>query len=302
MVRWGCCGPLGYNDAVTPKPLLPTAQAFGPAPPGGDPLLDELADVAREAAGRAAAVLVAGLEDGPRQVQTKSSATDMVSAVDRDAEAAVAEVVARRRPDDALLGEEGGSREGTTGVRWVVDPLDGTTNYLFGVPHYSVSVAAEIDGVGVVGVVHDPSRHETWAAVADRPARRNGRPWQLASDRSTVDTALVSTGFGYSAARRAWQGQVAARVLPQVRDLRRFGSAALDLCWVAGGRVDAYYEWGLHAWDFSAGRVICTQAGATVEIVADRLIVACAPALRGPLLGLLDRCGASSPPPDDDNH
>jgi fructose-1,6-bisphosphatase/inositol monophosphatase family enzyme len=233
-------------------------------------------------------------------LETKSSGTDMVSDVDRGAEAAVAEVLQRRRPEDAVLGEEGTSRDGSTGIRWVVDPLDGTTNFLFGVPQFSVSIAAEVDGEPVVGVVIDPSRDETWAAAADRPARCNGAPCRVASGRSTLPTALVSTGFGYAASRRAWQAQVAGHVLPRIRDIRRNGSAALDLCWVAGGRVDAYYEWGLNPWDLSAGRVICQQAGGQVAVLESRMIVATVPALYGPLVALLEEAGGLRPPEGDE--
>lgn len=271
-------------------------EAFGPPAEGGDPLLDDLASVALVAAQRAAAILGAAAGHQPLHVDTKSSDTDMVSEVDRAAEAAVAEVLDQQRPDDGLLGEEGTTREGRTGVRWVVDPLDGTTNFLFGIPQFSVSIAAEIEGRPVVGVVIDPSRHETWAAVAGRPARRNGLECRVAAGRSSLATALVSTGFGYASKRRAWQAEVATHVLPAVRDLRRFGSAALDLCWVAGGLVDAYYEWGLNPWDLSAGRVICEQAGGRVGILEGRMIVAAAPELYQPLVELLDAAGGLAPP------
>jgi myo-inositol-1(or 4)-monophosphatase len=287
---------VGYNGAVATS-QSPAARCFGPAPDRAEPLLQELAEVALEAAEAAASVLAAAAGRQPEGIATKSSATDMVSEVDLGAEAAVAAVLARRRPDDGVLAEEGTSQASSTGVRWVVDPLDGTTNFLFGVPQFCVSIAAEIDDHPVVGVVIDPSRHETWAAVADRPARCNGVPCRVATGRSTLPTALVSTGFGYAAARRAWQAGVAARIIPAVRDVRRFGSAALDLCWVAGGRVDAYYEWGLNPWDLSAGRIICEQAGGRVEILEGRTIVASVPDLFDPLVDLLAGAGGLAPPP-----
>jgi myo-inositol-1(or 4)-monophosphatase len=284
-------------DSSSPGPPfdIPAESAFGGLASGE--LLSDLARTALRAA-QLAANLLAEAVGRPRQlVEEKSSATDMVSEVDRAAESLISSVLADLRPEDGLLGEEGASKTGTSGVRWVVDPLDGTTNFLFGIPQFSVSIAAEIDGLPVVGVVIDPSRHETWAARQGGGARCNGVPCQVALERSTLPTALVATGFGYRAERRAWQAQVAAQVIPAVRDLRRFGSAALDLCWVAGGRVDAYYEWGLNPWDLSAGRVICTEAGGQVEILAGHTIVATTPALAGPLTELLVSAGALAPPP-----
>jgi myo-inositol-1(or 4)-monophosphatase len=259
--------------------------------------LDELASVALEAAGAGAALLVAAVSAGTGGIETKISATDMVSDADRDSEAAVSAVLARRRPRDAVLGEEGTSRAGSTGVRWVVDPLDGTTNFLFGIPQYCVSIAAEVEGETAVGVVIDPCREETWEAIRGRGARRNGVPCQVAAGRSTLATALVATGFGYRPERRRWQGAVAAKVLPAVRDLRRFGSAALDLCWTGAGRYDAYYEWGLNPWDLAAGSLIAAEAGAAVGILPGRLIVAAVPDLFDPLCDLLRESGGLDPPP-----
>jgi myo-inositol-1(or 4)-monophosphatase len=297
--------------------------AFGPPPAGADPLLAELADVALACARAAASVLVAGLGSPARGVDTKTSATDMVSEVDRRSEAAVSEVLAARRPADAVLGEEGTTRAGSTGIRWVVDPLDGTTNFLFGIPQFAVSVAAESTGQpesteepespGVagstgaapktgaaaktlVGVVVDPSAGETWAAVRGWGAYRNGAPCRVAAGRSTLSTALVATGFGYRSQRREWQGSVAARVLPRVRDIRRFGAASLDLCWTAGGRYDCYYEWGLNPWDLAAGALICAEAGGRVEVLPGRLIVAAPPELWEPLHQLLVEAGATDVP------
>jgi myo-inositol-1(or 4)-monophosphatase len=277
----------------SPAGELSVEQAFGP--PGDDALLTDLSRAALRAA-QAAATLLADAVGRPRQnVEVKSSATDMVSEVDRGSEDLVRGILAELRPDDGLLGEEGSSKPGTTGIRWVVDPLDGTTNFLFGVPQFSVSIAAEIAERPVVGVVIDPSRRETWAARLGGGARCNGVPCRVSSGRSTLATALVATGFGYQAERRAWQGRVAAIVLPRIRDLRRFGSAALDLCWVAGGRVDAYYEWGLSPWDLSAGRLICSEAGGHVEILPPHTVVASTPELAGPLADLLVEAGVGLP-------
>lgn len=299
--RPGC---VRYNGTVSvpPSPISPppspgaalsVEQAFGP--PSDDPLLAELAEAALRAAQAAAGLLADAVGRPRRHVDVKSSATDMVSEVDRGAEELVTGILAQLRPEDGLLGEEGSSKPGTTGIRWVVDPLDGTTNFLFGIPQFSVSVAAEIAERPVVGVVIDPSRRETWAARSGGGAWCNGLRCRVAAGRSTLPTALVSTGFGYQAERRAWQARVAATVIPRVRDLRRFGSAALDLCWVAGGRVDAYYEWGLNPWDLSAGRLICTEAGGHVEILPPHTIVATTPELAAPMADLLVEAGAGLP-------
>jgi myo-inositol-1(or 4)-monophosphatase len=279
--------------------LEPTT-AFGPGPDGSEPLLSELAAVALSAAQAAAAVLVEGGLHSAAGVETKTSATDMVSDVDRESEAVVMEVLGARRPEDGVLGEEGASKEGSSGVRWVVDPLDGTTNFLFGVPQFSVSIAAEIDGQTAVGVVLDPSHDETWVAVRGWGARLNGRPCRVAAGRSSLETALVGTGFGYRSERREWQARVAAQIIPAVRDIRRLGSAALDLCWTAGGRYDAYYEWGLNPWDLAAGALIVSEAGGRAEILPGRLVMAATPELFEPLRALLAGAGAfdSRPGPE----
>jgi myo-inositol-1(or 4)-monophosphatase len=277
-------------------PIDPEA-TFGPPPAGEDPVLADLAYAALAAATGGARIASDGFGQVRDVVDTKSSATDMVSEVDRNSEAYISALLAELRPDDGLFGEEGAFRSDTSGIRWVVDPLDGTTNYLFGIPAWSVSVAAEMNGQPVVGVVTDPSRGETWAAVAGRGARCNGAPIAVAEGRSSLATALIGTGFGYDAARRDWQAGVVSHLLPRVRDIRRIGSAALDLCWVAGGRFDAYYEWGLNAWDLSAGTIICREAGGSVDIRPGRLIVATTPSLREPLAALLADAGAFNPPP-----
>jgi myo-inositol-1(or 4)-monophosphatase len=279
---------------------LSVGDVFGPPGAGEDPVLVELASVALAAAQGAAALAGEGFGRVRADVDTKSSATDMVSEIDRDAEELISTLLHRARPDDGLLGEEGSAREGSSGIRWVVDPLDGTTNYLFGVPAWSVSVAAERRGRPIVGVVADPSRKEIWAAVEGRGARCNGVPVRVAEGRSDLPTALIATGFGYRSQIRAWQAEVVGRVLPKVRDIRRFGSAALDLCWVAGGRFDGYYEWGVHPWDVSAGTLLCREAGGVVDMLAGGLIVATTPSLAGPLAGLLHQSGATDVPSEND--
>lgn len=197
-------------------------------------------------------------------VQRKSTRTDLVSDADRETEALIVDALAAERPEDGLLAEEGASRDGSSGRRWVVDPLDGTINFLFGIPAWAVSVAVE-DGEGVLaGVVHDPVRGETFSALRGSGAWL-GEARLRVTDRDRLDTALVATGFGYDAAQRARQAALLVEVLPRVRDIRRAGAAALDLCSVACGRVDGFYEHGLQPWDSAAGALIAAEAGARVE-------------------------------------
>ena len=202
---------------------------------------------------------------GPaRGVGRKSSATDMVSDADREAEDAIHRLLASERPEDGLVGEEGASREVESGRRWVVDPLDGTTNFLYGYPAWCVSVALEDREGGLVGVVHDPLADETFTAARGGGARLNGEPIAV-SGLGDPATALVATGFGYDAERRSWQAKALTRVLPHVRDIRRGGAAALDLVYVACGRLDGFYEHGLQHWDWAAGAVVVQEAGGTVR-------------------------------------
>jgi len=209
-------------------------------------------------------VLLLNRYEGPASgVEQKSSRTDMVSDADRDAERLIRDLLAGERPDDGFLGEEGSQADGASGRRWVVDPLDGTTNYLYRFPAWVVSIALEDASGGLVGVVHDPLRRETFTAIRGGGARLNGGAIAV-SGAERLDTALIGTGFGYDAERREQQAAVVSRLLPRVRDIRRAGAAALDLCMVACGRLDGYYERGLNAWDWSAGSLIASEAGATV--------------------------------------
>jgi len=227
-----------------------------------DELSIELLAVAVAAARRAGALLLDG-RGAARRIETKSSATDMVSEMDRAAEATIREAIGTRRPDDAILGEEGGASGGNGRVRWIVDPLDGTTNFLYGFPAWAVSVAAECDGTVVAGAVFDPTHDELWTAIRGQGARCNDEPLDCRAE-TTLPMALIATGFAYSADVRAEQGAVIERLLPHVRDIRRAGAASLDLCWVAAGRVDAYFERGTHIWDWAAGALVATEAGAEV--------------------------------------
>jgi myo-inositol-1(or 4)-monophosphatase len=186
-----------------------------------------------------------------------------VTNADVAAERAIREVLARRRPDDRVLGEEGGAT-GEGDLRWVVDPLDGTVNFLFGIPAFGVSIACEDASGGLVGVVLDVIRGDQFTATRSGEPMLNGEPIQ-ASTRGDLATALVATGFGYDSSVRARQAAVVARVLPRVRDIRRVGAASVDMCWCACGRFDAYYERGVKAWDVAAGALICARAGLKVR-------------------------------------
>jgi myo-inositol-1(or 4)-monophosphatase len=227
---------------------------------------------------------------------TKSSATDVVTEMDRRCEALLVDRILSRRPDDGIVGEEGSDHVGETGVRWILDPIDGTVNYLYGQPSWAVSVAAEIDGTVVVGVVVAPVLEETYVATQGRGARlhdSSGVRTLRVNDPVELPAALVATGFGYTRERRVSQGRVVAGVLPRVRDIRRLGACSIDLCHVAAGRVDAYYERGPQAWDLAAGGLVAQEAGARVEglhgaLAGDELILAAGPHLFRPLHDLLD--------------
>jgi myo-inositol-1(or 4)-monophosphatase len=235
-----------------------------PATPAGAMSPGGLREIA-EAVAREAGHQLRDAFAGPRvNVVAKSSPTDLVSEADHAAERLIRDRLAAARPGDGFLGEEGGDAAGTSGLRWVVDPLDGTINFLFGIPQWAVSIACEDASGTLAGVIYDPMRDELWTAERDGPALLDGRPVRR-SGRTDLSTALVATGFGYDAAVRRLQAEVAARLLPQVRDIRRFGSAALDLAWTAGGRYDAYYERGLNVWDLAAGRLLCERAGLIVR-------------------------------------
>jgi myo-inositol-1(or 4)-monophosphatase len=223
-------------------------------------------------------------------VETKSSASDPVSAADRASEKLITDGLTAARPGDGLLGEEGASRPSSTGLTWVIDPLDGTVNYLYGRPDWCVSIAVEDVHGALVGVIHQPRTGTTWSAVRDHGAYRNDR--RLGPPRQTeLPTALVSTGFSYLPERRAEQAALLQDVLPAVRDVRRGGSAALDLCTVADGTADAYYEHLIQPWDVAAGALIAREAGATVVRgpVFPQGILAAAPSVAAPLEELLTR-------------
>lgn len=236
----------------------------------------ELRVVATDAARVAGALLLERLgSQGGEEVRTKSTLTDPVSEADVAAERAIREVLQARRPGDAILGEEGGESlgahtpGGSPALRWIVDPLDGTVNYLYGIGHWCVSVAVHDEDGALAGVVFDPVRDELFAAERGGDHTLNGRPLERPV-REELATALVATGFAYDATVRERQGTVVAALLPRVRDVRRFGSAALDLAWTAAGRVDAYYERDVKPWDVAAGSLLCERAGLVLRRLEPR--------------------------------
>ena len=251
-------------------------------------LLALVESVAREA-GATALRYQASL--GTRVAATKSSPTDVVTEADTAVEAQIRAAVTRHRPDDAVIGEEGADSSGTSGLRWVVDPIDGTVNYLYGRAGYAVSVAVEDEHGALVAVVHAPATNETWTAWRGHGAWLDGQPIRP-SEVSDLASALVGTGFGYRTERRRRQAEVVAAVLPAVRDVRRAGAASLDLCDVACGRLDGYYEQGLQPWDLAAGRLVVSEAGGVVSGLAGRpageaMVVAAGQRLHPVLVDLL---------------
>jgi myo-inositol-1(or 4)-monophosphatase len=267
--------------------------------PASDDLLDLAVDVGREAAR-----LVAERRRAPVEVAaTKTSSIDVVTDVDRASEALIRERILQARPDDGFLGEEGGSAAGGSGVRWVVDPIDGTVNYLYDLPQYAVSIAAQVEGRSVAGVVVNAATGVTYTATLSGGAFRDGRPVRVGTP-GPLGQRLIGTGFGYAADLRVVQGAAIARLLPRIRDIRRLGSCALDLCHVAEGILDGYVEEGPHLWDHAAGGLVLTEAGGRMEVTAGRggadLVVAAPEEAFADFRAALVECGyfAEDPPGD----
>lgn len=277
-----------------------------------NPLHSELLELALDAA-RRAVELIHDNRPAHLQVDTKSSATDHVTEMDRASERLIRSTILAARPGDVIVGEENesvptpadrdrhsGADERTddeTVATWYVDPIDGTTNYVYDHPGYNVSIAAEVGGQVVAGVVADPTHGRTYSATLGGGASCDDRRLSIPQSGPGVAEALVATGFGYSSERRARQGRVVAELLPQIRDIRRMGAAALDLCSVAAGRVDAYYEVGLSIWDLAAGQLVATEAGARVGPIEGGpdlpgSVLACRSDLFEPLQELLAKLGA----------
>ncbi len=269
-------------------------------------LLDELLELASAIAREAGAMIRDGRAGGSPDAATKSTSTDVVTVFDTASERLIVERLRAARADDAILGEEGASRPGTSGIRWVVDPIDGTTNYLYGLSGYAVSIAAEEDldippgeiaPGGLVGVVYLPATDELFAARRGRGATSNGVAIRCGRP-ADVATALIGTGFSYHRAARAQQGRRVAELLPEVRDIRRLGAAAADLCHLACGRLDGYYEQYLQPWDLAAGALIAREAGAIVGPFSGADgepdgVLAAAPTIHSALRALIEQSGRS---------
>lgn len=252
---------------------------------------EALLDLARRAATAAGDLLLERFGGPASGLASKTSRTDLVSDADRESEDLILGMLRRERPDDAVVSEEGGGGEGRTGLRWLVDPLDGTINYLWGLPQWSVTLACVDEQGTLIGLVHDPCRRETFTAIRGRGARLNGETLHL-EGAVPLDEALIGTGFSYRADERERQAQRLLGVLPHVRDVRRFGSAALDLAWVAAGRLDGFYETALNPWDWAGGALLVAEAGGSVVELppSDGLsagLLATRPSLVGPLLALV---------------
>jgi len=263
-------------------------------------LLDLAVDVAREAA----ALVARGRATAADDVTGKSSPTDVVTAVDRASEELIVSRLLDARPEDGTLGEEGAARPGSSGVRWVIDPIDGTVNFLYGLPVYAVSIAAEVDGEVRAGVVLNAATGELFTATlgggAYLVAPGTAEPVRLAaSGPVSLEQTLVGTGFGYRVEERRGQGAVVARLLTRVRDIRRLGSSALDICSVAAGRLDAYYERGLKPWDHAAAGLVAAEAGVVLSGLSGRpfgqdMAIAAAPSIAAPFIELLVELHAGS--------
>jgi myo-inositol-1(or 4)-monophosphatase len=232
-------------------------------------------------------------------IDTKSSGSDLVSEMDRGAETLIVDLITASRPSDSILGEEGSHRVGSSGVRWIIDPLDGTVNYLFGIPLWGVSIAVEIDGVVELGVIAIPETNKSYVGIAGVGSFcvSGDSVEQLRVRRgSRVSNSLLATGFGYSSVRRGLQAEVVASVLPQIADIRRSGCAVVDLCWMASGYIDGYFEIGLNPWDYAAGALIVVLAGGRVEAPIDgdlgKLLISSTPEIFEELEQVLIAAGA----------
>ena len=252
----------------------------------------ELLDLATAIAAKAAVVVERYAAERTFAIETKSTPTDLVTEADRESEALIVREILAARPGDGLLGEEGALRESSTGVRWVIDPIDGTTNFVYGIPAYSISIGVERDGEMVAGVVHDVALKEAYTASLGGGAHLNGRPIRV-SPRSDLSASLWGIGFAYDPHRRDAQAKFYDHVMTHIRDVRRMGSAALDLCRVACGQLDGYYEFQLNAWDIAAGGIIAREAGAVTRgfhgfTFEQGYVLASTPALSDPMLAVLD--------------
>jgi myo-inositol-1(or 4)-monophosphatase len=227
-------------------------------------LANELRHVATLLAREAGDIALRGRKSGPLSATTKSSPIDMVTQYDKSSELLITEGLARLRPDDAIVGEEGASKTGTSGITWHIDPIDGTTNFYFDLPLWAVSIGAVDENGPVAGAVFAPALGDMFSAARGAGATLNDNPIAV-RDNSDITDALVCTGFSYRVHEREHHAKRVADMVMKVRDIRRFGAAAIDLCFVACGRLDAYFEEHLHSWDLVAGQIIATEAGAVIS-------------------------------------
>lgn len=257
---------------------------------------EDLLDLAISLAHTAGDMALAGRKQGLSNVDTKSTATDMVTEFDKASEVLITDGIRRARPSDGIIGEEGARQESASGITWHIDPIDGTTNFFFDLPTWAVSIAAVDDNGSLVGVVYIPALGETFTAIRGHGAFLNDQPIFVRKNPLLSD-ALVCTGFSYSAQKRVSQAQRIPIIIEKVRDIRRFGAAAIDLCFVACGRFDAYFEENLLSWDLAAGQLIATEAGAIVtdfsgNTVHPAEVLACQPEIHRELSALIMRASA----------
>lgn len=255
---------------------------------------EELLDLAFGIAVEAGAMLM----DRPAafEVSTKSTAIDIATQMDKASEKFIVESLLASRPHDGIIGEEGSSRESTSGLTWVIDPVDGTVNYLYGIPGWNVSIGVKDDRGVIAGVVHAPTINSTFTAIRGQGAflissgnsHRNNAQRIKCNDPVPLNRALIGTGFAYDVDRRVEQGRIVAQLLPQIRDLRRLGAAAVDICYVAMGALDGYFEYGLHEWDWAAAGLIAQEAGALFTTDSQRISVCAGPNLHPSLAAAVE--------------
>lgn len=258
----------------------------------GDAQAADLLALATEISSEATAVVAKYAAEHTYAIETKSTPTDLVTEADRETEALIVRRILGARPNDGLLGEEGANREGSSGIRWVIDPIDGTTNFVYGVPAYSVSIGIERDGQMIAGVVSDVALQQVYSASLGGGAFLDGRRIQV-SKRTDLSTSLMGIGFAYDPERRDLQARFYDRVMTHIRDVRRMGSAALDLCRVASGQLDGYFEFQLNPWDIAAGGLIVREAGGITRgfhgfTFEEGYVLATPPALSEPMLAVID--------------
>ena len=233
----------------------------------------ELLEIAKNAASQAAAVHRTAMNSGSLKFDTKSSTSDLVTDIDREAERVLVDAIRAARQNDQIIGEEGTSVSGSSGVRWILDPLDGTTNFIHRYPAHSVSVGVEVDARRMIGIVHDTFSNRVYAGVVGEGATCNEEPIRV-RDESNLKQALIGTGFLPDENVRREQADLLRQILPSVRDIRRSGCPSLDICSVASGSLDGFYECGLGPWDIIAGAVIAEAAGATIRLLGSKVLPA----------------------------